>query len=171
MRGNRKYYECFLCVGSAFGFLIGYTTTIPVRTHAGHSIKVGLHILGVVLLASYTANLASELTTSKSRNVISGIDDLKNGKVPFNRIGIRVGSASEAFYLREISGGSRNYYKLKSRQETYDSLLNNIIDVSFLDNGLAEYVTNNVYCNLTVIGESFDKGGFGIITPKQWLYA
>ena len=73
--------------------------------------------------------------------------------------------------MREISGGNRNYCALKSRQDTYDSLLNNIIDVSFLDIGAAEYITNNMYCNLTLVGESFEKGAFAIITPKQWLYA
>ena len=36
---------------------------------------------------------------------------------------------------------------------------------------MAEYVTNNIYCNLTLVREDFDKGVLGIVTPKQWLYA
>nr|4IO2_A Chain A, Glutamate receptor 1 [Adineta vaga]4IO2_B Chain B, Glutamate receptor 1 [Adineta vaga]4IO3_A Chain A, AvGluR1 ligand binding domain [Adineta vaga]4IO3_B Chain B, AvGluR1 ligand binding domain [Adineta vaga]4IO4_A Chain A, AvGluR1 ligand binding domain [Adineta vaga]4IO4_B Chain B, AvGluR1 ligand binding domain [Adineta vaga]4IO5_A Chain A, AvGluR1 ligand binding domain [Adineta vaga]4IO5_B Chain B, AvGluR1 ligand binding domain [Adineta vaga]4IO6_A Chain A, AvGluR1 ligand bindin len=103
--------------------------------------------------------------------LIDGMDDLKNGKIPYNRIGIRIGTAGEDYYLREISGGSRNFYPLKSRQEMYDSLLAGIIDVSFMDIGTAEYVTNNIYCNLTLVGEDFDKSTFGIVTPKEWLYA
>ncbi|CAF5142561.1 unnamed protein product, partial [Rotaria sp. Silwood1] len=31
-------------------------------------------------------------------------------------------------------------------------------------------MTNNIYCNATLLGEDFHKGVFGIITPKQWLY-
>ncbi|CAF3223467.1 unnamed protein product [Rotaria sp. Silwood2] len=58
-----------------------------------------------------------------------------------NGIGVRVGTASEDYYLSEISGGSRNYYALKCRQQLYD------------------------------IGDGFDTGVFGIVTPKQWLYA
>ncbi|CAF5144707.1 unnamed protein product, partial [Rotaria sp. Silwood1] len=85
--------------------------------------------------------VAAELTISKSKDVIFGIDDIKNGKTPFNRIGIRV--------------------------EQYDGLLNNIIDVAFLDMGVAEYATNNIYCNLTLIGEGFDKGALVILTSKQ----
>ena len=39
-----------------------------------------------------------------------------------------------------------------------------------MDIGTAEYITNNVYCNLTLVGESFDKSVFGIVIPKNWLY-
>ncbi|CAF3914970.1 unnamed protein product [Rotaria sp. Silwood1] len=76
----------------------------------------------------------------------------------------------EEYYLREISGGNRNYYPFQSLEEVYDGLLNNKIDASFHDAGAAEYITNNIYCNLTLIGEGFEKGVFGIITPKKWLY-
>ncbi len=121
-------------------------------------------------MASYTANLASDLTISKSQDSISGLDDVKSGKVSFNRIGIRVGSASETFYFREVSEGRRNYYPLKNKQETYDCLLNDTIDLSFMDIGVAEYLINNVYCNLTFVGGEFNKGIMNIVTPKQWLY-
>ncbi|CAF1254734.1 unnamed protein product [Rotaria magnacalcarata] len=69
-----------------------------------------------------------------------GIDDIKSGKIPSNRIGIIVGSAIEDYYLREVSGGG------------------------------AEYVTNNIYSNLTLVGEGFEQESLAIVTPKQWLY-
>ena len=39
-----------------------------------------------------------------------------------------------------------------------------------MDLGTGQYVINNVYCNLTLVGEGFDKSTFGIVTPKGWLY-
>ncbi|CAF5042695.1 unnamed protein product, partial [Rotaria sp. Silwood1] len=81
------------------------------------------------------------------------------------------GTASEDYYLREISEGSRNYYPLESREELYNSLLANIIDAAFMDIGVAEYDINNIYCDLTLIGEGFDKSVFSIVTSKEWLYA
>ncbi|CAF3576508.1 unnamed protein product [Rotaria sp. Silwood1] len=160
-----------MSVWYTFGNLVGYGAgRLHPKTPAGRLLTAGLYILCLVLVASYTANLASDLTISKSKNIISGIDDIKSGKISSNRIGIRVGTAMEEYYLREISNGNRNYYPLKSQQDIYDSLLNNIIDVSIHDAGAAEYVINNVYCNLTLVGEGFDKSVFGIITPKQWLY-
>ncbi|CAF4780718.1 unnamed protein product [Rotaria sp. Silwood1] len=162
---------CAMSVWYTFGNLVGYGAgSLHPETSAGRLLTAGLYILCLVLVASYTANLAAELTIAKTKNIISGIDDIKSGKIPFNRIGILVGTAGEEYYLREISSGSRNFYPLKSRQEMYNSLLNNLIDVSFHDTGAAEYVTNNIYCNLTLIGEGFDSSVFGIITPKQWLY-
>lgn len=154
----------------SIGTIMGYGADFHVATAAGRLLTVGLYLLSLVLVASYTANLASDLTISKSKNIITSIDDIKNGKVPFNRVGIRVGTAAEAYYLREISQGIKNYYPLKDRPEMYDSLLKNIIDVSFMDSGTAEYVTNNIFCNLTLVLADFDKSSLAIVIPKNWLY-
>ncbi|CAF2526160.1 unnamed protein product [Rotaria sp. Silwood2] len=159
-----------MCLWYAIGTIMGYGADFHASTAAGRLLTLGLYFLSLVLVATYTANLASDLTISKSKSIISGIDDIKNGKIPFNRIGVRAGTASEEYYLREISGGNRNYYPLKSRQELYESLLNNIIDASFLDTGVGEYATNTIYCNLTLVGADFDKGAFGVVLPKQWVY-
>ncbi|CAF1278597.1 unnamed protein product [Rotaria magnacalcarata] len=73
----------------------------------GTFIYAGLYILCLILIATFTANLTSDLTITKSK----------------------------------------------------------------ADTGTAEYSTNNIYCNLTLIGDDFDKGAFGIVTPKEWIYA
>ncbi|CAF3646426.1 unnamed protein product [Rotaria sp. Silwood1] len=160
-----------LSIWYCFGNIVGYGVEFNARTAAGRFLTAGLYILSLILVASYTANLASELTIAKSQFIISGIDDIKHGKVAFNRIGIRLGTASEDYFTSEISKGNRNFYPLNSREQLYDSLLAGIIDVSFLDEGIAEFVTNNIYCNLTLVGDGFDSGAFGIVTPKQWVYA
>ncbi|CAF4587152.1 unnamed protein product, partial [Rotaria sp. Silwood2] len=154
----------------SIGTIMGYGADFHVQTAAGRLLTVGLYLLSLVLVATYTANLASDLTISKSKNTISGIDDIKNGKIPFSRIGILIESSQEDYYLREISGGVRNYYPLKTQNELYSSLLNNLIDVSILDIGAVEYFTNNIYCNLTLIGADFAPSSYGIAYPKQWLY-
>jgi hypothetical protein len=153
------------------GTLMGYGADFHATTASGRILTVALYILSLVFVATYTANLASDLTVSKSKDFITGVDDIKNGKIPFSRFGIRLGTAGEDYYLREISGGSRNFYPLKSRLDLYEKLLSKVIDASFMDTGVAEYVTNNIYCNLTVTGVDFDKSAFGIVIPKQWLYA
>jgi hypothetical protein len=152
------------------GTLMGYGVDFEVRTAAGRLLTTGLYILSLILVATYTANLASNLTLLKSNNIISGIEDIKNGKIPFSRIGIRVDTAPEDFYLREVSHGSRNFYPLKSRQDIIDSLLSGVIDVGFMDSGVAEYLTGEIYCNLTLVGAPFDFGAFGVVIPKQWIY-
>ncbi|CAF1173737.1 unnamed protein product [Rotaria sordida] len=163
--------QVVLHVWYSFGNIVGYGVEFHTNTAARRLLTAGLYILSLILAASYTANLASDLTIAKSKAIISGIDDIKNGKIPFNRIGILVGSAPEEYYLREISNGARNYYPLQSLNDLYLSLLTNMIDAAFWDSGTIEYVTNNIYCNLTIIGNDFDKRVFGIVTPQKWWYA
>ena len=154
----------------SLGVIVGYGVDFHVRTAAGRLLTVGLYIVSIVFVATYTANLTSYLTVVKTKDLISSIDDIKNGKVPFNRIGIRLGTSIEAYYLREISHGVKNYYPLNSRQQQCDSLLSGIIDVTFMDIGTAEYLANNIYCNLTLVGAGFDSSTFGIVVAKQWIY-
>lgn len=171
LRNRSIIAQLTLSIWYSFGNIVGFGVEFGASTAAGRLLTVGLYILSLILVASYTANLASDLTISKAKSMITGMHDLKNGKVPNNRIGIRPGTAGEEYYLREISGGNPNYYPLKSRKDLYESLLANIIDASFIDSGVAEYVTNNIYCNLTVVREDFDKSVFAIVRSKEWLYA
>ncbi|CAF2663929.1 unnamed protein product [Rotaria sp. Silwood2] len=150
--------------------IMGYGADFHVQTAAGRLLTVGLHMLSLVLVATYTANLASDLTTLKSNYFISGIDDIINGKIPYSRIGIVIGSSLEDFYLREISHGSRNFYPLKSLQDLYISLLNNNIDAAISDTAILEYITNKVYCNLSLVGADFSRSEYGIVIPKQWIF-
>ena len=39
-----------------------------------------------------------------------------------------------------------------------------------MDIGAAEYMMNNIYCNLTVVGDSFDASTLGFVFPKNWLH-
>ncbi|CAF4201152.1 unnamed protein product, partial [Rotaria sordida] len=163
--------QIVMSIWYSFGNIVGFGVDFEIATAAGRLLTAGLYILGLILVASYTANLASDLTIAKSNNIISGIDDIKNGKIPSNRIGILAHSAEEDYYLSQISNGVRNFYPLKTYDEIYRSLLEGIIDASILDNGILEYATNNIYCNLTLIGNDFDKSSYGIVMPQHWSYA
>ena len=69
-----------------------------------------------------------------------------------------------------MSGGSRNFYPLLTEEETFQKLLDNIIDVTINDAGGAEYAVSAVYCNLTLVGAGFDYSHFAIVTQKNWIY-
>ena len=155
----------------SIGTMLGYGADYDVKTAPGRLLTVGLYILCLVLVAAYTANLASDLTISKTNYLISGIDDIKNGKVASNRIGIRVDSSIEEYYLREISNNAHDFFPLYSGLDMYNDLLNDIIDVSIMDAGVVEYATSSIYCNLTLVGTDFDRSAFGIAFRKKWQYA
>jgi ABC-type amino acid transport substrate-binding protein len=170
LQGRSIIYAFGMSMWYSFCNIVGHEAGFNARTSGGRVLSVGIYSLSVVLVASYIANLVSYLTISKSANSITGLDDIKNGMIQFNRIGILVGSASEEFYLEEISDGRQSFNPMQSLQEIFDCLLNGTIDVSFIDIGTAQYVTNNVYCNLTIVGDGFDENIMGIVMPKQWLY-
>ncbi|CAF1177565.1 unnamed protein product [Rotaria sordida] len=171
LQNQSIWYQIVMSIWYSFGNIVGFGVDFDITTAAGRLLTAGLYILGLILVASYTANLASDLTVAKSKAMISGIDDIKNGKIPFNRIGVIVGSASEEYYLREISNDVKNYHSLQSVNDLYLSLLADIVDAAFWDSGVVEYATNNIYCNLTLIENDFDKSIFSIVTPQKWLYA
>lgn len=155
----------------AFGNIVGYGAGFNAITSAGRLITVALYALSIVMVATYTANLASNLTVMKSQDVVSGVDDIKNGKISLSRVGIVVNSSIEAYYLREISNGIRNYYPLAASSEIFPKLLAKQIDAAIMDEGVLEYTTTNIYCNLTLVGTGVDKSSFGIVMQKNWLYA
>jgi ABC-type amino acid transport substrate-binding protein/ABC-type branched-subunit amino acid transport system substrate-binding protein len=155
----------------SLGTILGFGVDFNIRTPTGRLLTIGLYILSLVSVSAYTAKLAAELTIAETkRSMISGIDDIKNGKIPFNRIGILTNTSIQDYYLREFSGSNLNFYPLESEQEMYDKLLDNTIDASIMDSGFLEYATSNIYCNLTLIGADFDKSAFGIAFQKNWLY-
>ncbi|CAF4434884.1 unnamed protein product [Rotaria sp. Silwood2] len=129
---------------------------------------LGLYALGIILVATYTANLSSLLTLNRGQPFISGIDDIKNGLLPFSRIGIVTNSSISDYYIRNIS---TKYYALSKVEETYSRLLDHTIDASICDSSLLEYAVNNYYCDeLTVTGVGFVKSSFAVVLPKNWLY-
>ncbi|UJR11823.1 hypothetical protein I4U23_016003 [Adineta vaga] len=154
--------QLLMSIWYAFDNMFGYGVDFDVHTAAGRLVTAGLYILSMILVASYTANLASDLTISKTQNIISGLDDLKNGNIPPRRVGIAAGTAGEDFYLREVSGDVRNYVSLRDEQAMFDYLLSGTIDVALFDGGVAEYMTNTIHCSLTLVDEEYDKGAFGI---------
>ena len=154
----------------SFGNIMGYGADFHAATISGRIITIALYILSLVLVASYTANLASNLTISKTKYIINSIDDIREGKLPLNRIGVRVGTRAEEFALREISDGSQNFYTFESGRVAINRLLRGDIDTIITDSGTGQYIANYIYCNLSVVGTHFDTGAFGIVFPKDWLY-
>jgi ABC-type amino acid transport substrate-binding protein len=159
-----------MSVWYSIGTIMGYGVDFQPTTASGRLLTVALYMLSLVMVATYTASLASNLTKARSQYIVNSIDDIKKGKLPSNRIGVIENTAMEQYYLREISQGSRNFYPATSRQQILGNLLGGTIDATFLDSGVAEYITNNIYCNLTVVGGTFNDGVFGIVMPKNWPY-
>ncbi|UJR20239.1 hypothetical protein I4U23_023370 [Adineta vaga] len=174
VRAGLRRKSCISRIGMSIWFsigtFVGYGVDFHAKTAAGRCLTIGIYLVSIVLISAYQANLTANLTVAQSQYFISGIDDIKNGKITPNRVGIVVGSSIEDYFLREITDGSRTYYVLKSKQDIFEKLSSGAIDASIMDSGVAEYETNSVHCDLTMVGASFDHSAFGIIYQKKWLF-
>jgi ionotropic glutamate receptor len=141
---------------------------LRLRTKSSRIIVVGLFTVSIILVATYTANLSSFLTLQRSQPVISGIDDIKNGRLPFHRVGILDDSATVEYYTQNVS---TIFYPVKSINDMYTLLLDNRIDAA-IENAIGiEYTVDHQYCGrLSVIGVGFAKSSFGIAMAKNWRY-
>ncbi|CAF0895855.1 unnamed protein product [Adineta steineri] len=70
----------------------------------------GVYDIFVGFGSGFYANLVSDLTSSKLEDNISGIDGVKNEKIPFSCIRIFAGSSIEGYYVHERSDRRRNFY-------------------------------------------------------------
>ena len=144
------------------------TNEAPYKTYASQFVVLNLYILCAILTATYTANLASFLILNHSEQTKLGIDDLKNGRIPFTRIGIVTNSAVSDYYEQDISP---TYYRLGTAQEIYQRLLDNTIDASIWDSPILEHAIDEHYCGIfQTTGTGFLQSSFGIAVPKSWRY-
>ena len=140
------------------------------KTHTGQFLTRIYSTVVKLLFAVYIAAFVSSLLIQDSELTISGIDDIKNGKIPRNRIGIVVGSQIEKYYLNTISQGEKDYYPLKTSDEVYTRLIKGDIDASLWSNISTTYQVNNVYCDLMTVGVEFSHSFYQIPVKKGWLY-
>lgn len=175
-RRNRRMSRAS-CIGKAevslwhaFATMAGHSWDFHVKTASGRVLTIALIAFSFVLIAQYQANLTSDLTIAKKDSIITGLEDLKAGKIPFSRIGIRINTVIETFYLREIPQANGVFHPLITKDDAFQKLTDKVIDAAITDAGVAEYNVNAVYCNLTLVGAPFDLSQFAIVTQKNWIY-
>ncbi|XP_018784602.1 PREDICTED: glutamate receptor ionotropic, kainate 2 isoform X2 [Bactrocera latifrons] len=127
----------------------------------------------LLMVSSYTANLAAFLTIEEPTSIINSIDDLVAEKVAYGAK--KIGSTREFF---EKSGDPR-YIKMNEFMNANPKYLtdSNTEGVNRVDKGYAflmestsiEYHTMRM-CNLSKIGNALDEKGYGIAMRKNWPY-
>ncbi|KAM9089741.1 glutamate receptor ionotropic, kainate 1 isoform 9-T9 [Megaptera novaeangliae] len=125
----------------------------------------------LIIISSYTANLAAFLTVERMESPIDSADDLaKQTKIEYGAV--RDGSTMTFFKKSKISTYEKMWAFMSSRQQT--ALVKNsdegIQRVLTTDYALLMESTNIEYvmqrnCNLTQIGGLIDSKGYGVGTP------
>ena len=166
--GTSKWQAAMSHVYQALSSVVVMVGNVRPRSYSSRLIVLALYTLGIVLMATYTARLSSSLTITRAQPLINGIDDIKNGRVAFNRIGIVNNTAMSEYFIQNVSS---DFYPLSTFHEMYLRLLDNTIDASIGDASMVDYAVQNFYCNqLALVGVPFLKSSFGVVLPNNWLY-
>lgn len=129
----------------------------------------------LIMLASYTANLAAFLTMDRMSPTIKGAEDLaKQTKIKYGAV--KGGSTLRFFQESNFSTYQRMWAAMESSGDTVHTLTNQDGKVRVLkENGKyaflmesvpMEYITNQD-CNLTQVGGLLDSKGYGIALPMS----
>uniref|UniRef100_A0A493T6V6 Glutamate receptor n=1 Tax=Anas platyrhynchos platyrhynchos TaxID=8840 RepID=A0A493T6V6_ANAPP len=125
----------------------------------------------LIIISSYTANLAAFLTVERMESPIDSADDLaKQTKIEYGAV--RDGSTMTFFKKSKISTYEKMWAFMSSRQQTAlvknnDEGIQRVLTTDYallMESTSIEYVTQR-NCNLTQIGGLIDSKGYGVGTP------
>ncbi|XP_023404239.1 glutamate receptor ionotropic, kainate 1 isoform X8 [Loxodonta africana] len=125
----------------------------------------------LIIISSYTANLAAFLTVERMESPIDSADDLaKQTKIEYGAV--RDGSTMTFFKKSKISTYEKMWAFMSSRQQTVlvknsDEGIQRVLTTDYallMESTSIEYVTQR-NCNLTQIGGLIDSKGYGVGTP------
>ncbi|RUS90771.1 hypothetical protein EGW08_001482 [Elysia chlorotica] len=126
----------------------------------------------MIIVASYTANLAAFLVLDRPEALISGIDDprLRNPNDKFKYATVK-GSAVEMYFKRqvELSTMYRNMDKRKAyhtAEEAIADIQSGDLQAFIWDSPRLEYEAAR-FCDLTTAGDLFGRSGLGIGLQKN----
>ncbi|CAF1195853.1 unnamed protein product [Rotaria sordida] len=148
---KRKFVTIIHTINFIIHTILDKDHSFTASTASGRFLTLGLHILQTILFAVYTASLLNYLLIQSFDPIISGIDDIKNSKIPPNRIGILAGSHVEQQYLTTLSQDGD-------------------IDAALWINESIVYHINNIYCDLMTIGDEFGQSYYALPVRQDWLY-
>ncbi|XP_067848867.1 glutamate receptor ionotropic, kainate 1-like isoform X2 [Heptranchias perlo] len=125
----------------------------------------------LIIISSYTANLAAFLTVERMDSPIDSADDLaKQTKIEYGAV--RDGSTMTFFKKSKISTYEKMWAFMNSRKQTAlmknnDVGIRRVLTTDYallMESTSIEYVTQR-NCNLTQIGGLIDSKGYGVGTP------
>ncbi|XP_072025956.1 glutamate receptor ionotropic, NMDA 1-like isoform X1 [Amphiura filiformis] len=136
------------------------------RSFAARVLGVVWAGFAMIIVASYTANLAAYLVLDKPKGGIMGINDarIRNPSASFKYATVQRSSV-ETYFKRQVELSSmylfmkdRNY---KNAQDAIDALKRDEIQAFIWDSAMLDYEAARD-CSLVTVGELFGRSGFGI---------
>ncbi|CAL1544183.1 unnamed protein product, partial [Lymnaea stagnalis] len=160
----------------AIGALMSQGSDVILRTPASRLIGGVWWFFVLIILSSYTANLAAFLTVERIVQPITSVDDLlQHSEISCGML--ETGSTREYFETSNIStfrklwaSISDSYQKVmvKSIEEGVQRVQSSGGKYAFiLESSMSEYYSTKMPCNTVVVGSKFYTKGFGVATYQN----
>ncbi|OQR70578.1 glutamate-like [Tropilaelaps mercedesae] len=141
------------------------------RSFSGRVLGMVWAGFAMIVVASYTANLAAFLVLEKPESSLAGINDprLRNPSENFTYATVR-GSAVDTYFKRQVE--LQNMYRIMEGKnfDTVDqgiyALMNGNIDAFIWDSSRLEYEAAR-HCDLLTAGEQFGRSGYGVALQRN----
>ncbi|KAH8381769.1 hypothetical protein KR009_000049 [Drosophila setifemur] len=129
----------------------------------------------LIVVSSYTANLAAFLTIENPQSLINSVDDLANNKDGVVYGAKRTGSTRNFFLSSDDERHKRmNKFMTEHPEHLTEDNMEGVSRVKtsthyafLMESTSIEYNTKRE-CNLKKIGDALDEKGYGIAMPKNW---
>ncbi|XP_038059342.1 glutamate receptor ionotropic, kainate 1-like [Patiria miniata] len=165
-------FNLLSCIWFAFGGLMQQGSEVNPRAFSTRVLSGFWWFFSLILVSSYTANLAAFLTVERMVSPIDGADDLaKQTKIQY---GTRSSGSSHTFFKRSNIETYKTMWEFMSSRpnvfmNTYtDGVLRVLREKNYaflMESTMAEYVVARHCKNLTTIGGLLNSRGYGIGTP------
>uniref|UniRef100_K1PDJ4 Glutamate receptor 1 n=1 Tax=Magallana gigas TaxID=29159 RepID=K1PDJ4_MAGGI len=158
----------------SLGALMQQGSDIFPRSISGRIVGSAWWFFTLILISSYTANLAAFLTIERLIPPIQGVEDLVKSKDV--EYGTFKGGSTEAFFeMSQVPIYRQMYEYMKSKgdqvmvnsdKEGYEKVRQSKGDYAYLvESPKNDYQNQKKPCNTMKVGENLDHKGYGIATP------
>jgi len=134
---------------------VGYGDKVP-RTLGGRIVALVCILIGIVIISSFTATIASLLTVGHFQSVIHGPEDLRKF-----RVGTMQATTSEQ-YLRAVHVSARLY---PSAHECLQAVAHGDIDVFVFDEPILKHLANTMDGKVQVLSTTLARQDYGFALP------
>ncbi|XP_048776012.1 glutamate receptor 2-like [Ostrea edulis] len=160
----------------SLGALMQQGSDIFPRSISGRIVGSAWWFFTLILISSYTANLAAFLTIERLVPPIKGVEDLVKSKDV--EYGTYIGGSTEAFFemsqvpiyrqMFEYMKKNKESVMVKSDKEGYQRVRKSKNDYAYLvESPKNDYQNQKKPCNTMKVGENLDHKGYGIATPPS----
>ncbi|XP_014780672.1 glutamate receptor 2 isoform X2 [Octopus bimaculoides] len=159
----------------SLGALMQQGSEISPRSISGRIVGTGWWFFTLIIISSYTANLAAFLTIERLLPPINSAKDLvEQKKIQYGTI--KSGSTEEFFQRSQVSIYRRIWDVMSQDTTVFVSNTSKAVErvrnskgtyAFFLESVMNDYFNQRKPCNTMKVGENLDSKGYGVATPMN----